>query len=164
MIQSLHKHPTFFFFGLTFLLSWCIWVPMALDHYALLPIRLDPDFVLIFRLFGTLGPAVSAMLVSLILGGKPALRMLLSQLKKWRVGWSWIVAAGLVFPALVFIVAGLYMLIPGTSPLPFQTVTVSSVIVTMIVMTISVTGEEIGWRRISRCPTCKSAGLLCKPA
>ncbi|HET9909810.1 MAG TPA: CPBP family glutamic-type intramembrane protease [Anaerolineales bacterium] len=142
----IRQHPLSFFFGLTFLLSWLIWVPMALDHYSLLPFELDENFVLIVRLFGTLGPAIAASLVALIVGGRSAVRKLWSQIGLWRVSWTWYVAAALVFPVLVFVAAWLYNLLPGIEPLLIQQISPATLLVIMIIMTISVTGEEIGWR------------------
>jgi hypothetical protein len=46
------------FFGLTFLISWAAWVPMALDHFGLWPVKMEPNVVLVVRLLGTLGPVV----------------------------------------------------------------------------------------------------------
>lgn len=146
MITQVRAHPLAFFLGLTFLLSWCVWVPMALDRYALLPVRLDPTYVQVGRMLGTFGPAISAMLLSLLSGGRPGVRALLGQLGKWRVGWGWFAAAALVYPTLIFVVAGLYRLLPDSGHLPFQPLSVSSVIVTAIILSLTVLGEEIGWR------------------
>jgi membrane protease YdiL (CAAX protease family) len=146
MIKLLRAHTVLLFFVLTFLLSWLIWVPMALDHFSLLPFKMNEGFVLIVRLFGTLGPAISAILVALLAGGGQAVKTLLGQIGRWRVKWTWYAAAALVFPALLFVVAWIYSLIPGLTPLPLQQVSLSSMLVTVIVMTISVMGEEIGWR------------------
>src|SRR5512135_2812545 len=125
-------HPLACFFELTFLLSWSVWVPMALDRYALLPVRLNPTYVQIGRMLGTFGPAISAVLLSLVIGGKPGARALLGQLGKWRVGWGWFAAAALVYPALIFVVAGLYGLVAGSDRLPYQKVSVGNLIVTAI--------------------------------
>ncbi len=146
MIKYLRTHPLLSFFILTFILSWAIWIPMALNYYGLFPIHMDPGFVLVFRLFGTLGPAVSAILVSLLAGGRPAVGALLGQIGRWRVHWKWYLAAALGFPALALLSAGIYSLIPGMQPIPAVEFTISSLAVIMIVMTISVLGEEIGWR------------------
>jgi membrane protease YdiL (CAAX protease family) len=142
----IRQHPLSVFFGLTFLLSWLIWVPMALDHYSLLPFKLDENFVLIVRLFGTLGPAIAASLVALTAGGRSAVKKLWSQIGLWRVNWTWYVAAVVVFPALVFVAAWINNLLPGSQPLLIQQASPATLLVIMIVMTISVTGEEIGWR------------------
>lgn len=146
MTKLLRSHPLAYFFGLTFLLSWAIWLPMALDHYALLPVHLNPTFVLVGRMFGTFGPALAAIIVSRMTRGKPEVHALLGQMKKWRVGWGWFAASALVYPSLVFVVAGLYRLLPVTEPLPFQPVTAGNLIVTAIILTLTVLGEEIGWR------------------
>jgi membrane protease YdiL (CAAX protease family) len=146
MVKFLRAHVIFVYFTLTFLLSWLIWVPLALDYLSLLPLKLDAGFVSIVRLFGTLGPAVSAILASFLAGGGPGVKSLLGQLKRWRVKWTWYVAAGLVFPALIFVVAWIYRLLPGVPALPIQPISVAGLIITVIILTISVTGEEIGWR------------------
>jgi uncharacterized protein len=142
----IRHYPLSFFFGLTFLLSWSIWIPMALDHYSLLPFKLNENFVLIVRLFGTLGPAIAASLVALFVGGKSAVSKLWGQISLWRVSWTWYAAAAVVFPVLVFVAAWMYNLSPGIEPLPVQPVSPATLLVIMIIMTISVTGEEIGWR------------------
>jgi len=146
MIKQVREHPLTFFFGLTFLLSWSIWVPMALDRYALLPVRLDPTYFLVGRMLGTFGPVLSAILLSLLIGGRSGARALLGKMGKWRVGWGWFTPAALVYPTLIFVVARLYRLLSNSDPLPFQPVSVSSVIVTAIILTLTVSGEEIGWR------------------
>jgi len=146
MIRSIRAHSVPAFFGLTFLFSWLIWVPMALDHFSLLPVRLDEGFVMVGRLFGTLGPAAAAILVSLLTGGRPAVKALLGQLGRWRVNWTWYAAAGLVFPCLAFVTAAIYRLLPGAASLPFVPVSAGNLLIIVIVMTVSVLGEEIGWR------------------
>lgn len=146
MVKRLRRHPTLVFFGLVFLLSWSVWVPLALDHYSLLPSRLNPGIVLVGRLLGTFGPAVSAILVSRWSGGRPAVQALLGLLRKWRVGWIWYAAAGLVFPALLFVVAAIYKLLPGAAPLPVQPISITNLVVVTIFLILSVLGEEIGWR------------------
>lgn len=146
MLKALRARPLLAFFILAFVLSWAIWIPMALNYYGLFPIKMDAGFVLVFRLFGTLGPAVSAIIVSLLLGGRKSVGALLGQIGRWRVHWKWYVAAALVYPMLALIVAGITILIPGLQPIPLVEATVGSVILVMILLVISVLGEEIGWR------------------
>ena len=146
MIKFLRTHPLLLFFGLTFLFSWFIWVPMALDYFSLLPFKLDASFVAVVRLFGTLGPALAASAVMLLAGGRPALKRLWGQVGLWQVKWTWYAASALVFPALVFIVAWIYSQLPHAAPLPYQEISPASLLVVMIIMTVSVLGEEIGWR------------------
>lgn len=146
MRRLLRAHALWAYFALTFLLSWSLWVPMALDHYSLLATRMNPTFVQLGRLLGTLGPALSATIIAGLASGWPGVRDLWGQLKRWWVAGRWYAAAVLVFPALIFVVAGLYSLLPGAGPLPFQPVTVGNLIAVAIILTISVTGEEVGWR------------------
>jgi uncharacterized protein len=146
MVQHLRKHPLPLFFGLVFLLSWSLWAPFALDHFSLLPSRLSPGIVLAGRMLGTFGPAVSAALVSFVIGGRPAVKALLGQLKKWRVRWTWYAAAGLVFPVLLFVVAGIYKMMPGAGSLPVQPISAANLVAVAIILLLTVLGEEIGWR------------------
>jgi len=146
MVQHLRKHPLPLFFWLVFLLSWSVWAPLALDHFSLLPSRLSPGIVLVGRLLGTFGPAVSAVLVSFVIGGRPAVKALLGQLKKWRVKWTWYAAAGLVFPILLFVIAGIYKLMPGAGSLPVQPISAANLVAVAIILLLTVLGEEIGWR------------------
>jgi membrane protease YdiL (CAAX protease family) len=146
MIKFVRDHSLQSFFILTFVLSWAIWIPMAMNYYDAFPIKMDPGFVMVFRLFGTLGPAVAAIVISLLIGGRQAVGALLGQIGRWRVHWKWYAAAALGFPALALITAGIYGLIPGMQPIPTTGVTIGSLIVVMVIMTISVLGEEIGWR------------------
>jgi len=117
-----------------------------MDYYGVFPIRIDPGLMMISRLFGTLGPAVSAIVVSLLIGGRPTVRALLGQIGKWRVHWKWYAAAALVFPILGLASAGIYSLLPGALPFPAVEVTAGSLLAVMIFLVISVMGEEIGWR------------------
>ncbi|OPY30178.1 MAG: CAAX amino terminal protease self- immunity [Methanocella sp. PtaU1.Bin125] len=146
MIRFFRAHQLLVFFALTFILSWAIWIPLAMNYYGIFPVRIEEGFVMLLRLFGTLGPATSAILVSVLAGGRPAVRALLGQIGKWRVRWKWYAAAALVFPALALASAGIYSLLPGAQQFPAVDLTAGSLIAIMIILTISVMGEEIGWR------------------
>ena len=144
--ELLAAHPLPAFFGLTFVLSWSIWVPLALDHVGWLPLDLSAGVVSVIRLFGTLGPALAATIVALLQGGRSAEGALWRQLGRWRVSWRWYVAAGLVFPTLLFVMAGAYRLLPAAGPLPFQAVSAGSLVTVGLILVVSVLGEEVGWR------------------
>lgn len=146
MLKITRSHPLILFFALTFLFSWAIWVPMALNYSGLLPFRLDPGLGLVVRLFGTFGPAAAASVVAVLLGGRPALRALWAQLKIWKVSWVWYALSGLVFPVLVLVIAWIYQFLPGVEPLPYQPVSPANLLVVMVILTLSVLGEEVGWR------------------
>jgi uncharacterized protein len=146
VIRFLRAHALPAYFILAFLISWSIWIPLALNHYGLLPVRLTEPLASIAPLFGTLGPAIAASLIALLAGAKPGLKELWGQIAIWRVKWTWYVAASLVFPVLVFVVAWIYSLLPGARPLPYQGLSLSGILTLVVALVISVTGEEVGWR------------------
>jgi len=138
------------FFGLTFLLSWLIWVPLALSHFGIGPFSIPEGVSGIVRLLGVLMPAVAAMILSQKAGGSAAVKKLLSGLKIWRVGWGWWAAATLVQPALLLLTALVYNLFwgnPRVTPSPIGTAT--ALIVNVFFLLIATLGEEIGWRGVA---------------
>jgi len=165
MTRLIRRTPALSFFVLAFLLSWSIWVPLALDHFGVFSTRLPEGLVVLARQLGTLGPAIAASIVARIADGRGGTRALWGLLGRWRVKWTWYAAAVLVFPALLLLAALVYRLLPGAGPLPAVEVTTASVVVTVIVLAISVIGEEVGWRgfalpRLQRTTTALGASLL----
>lgn len=146
MLKFLRAHTLLVYFLLTFLLSWLIWIPLALNYFSLLPFKIDESAASALPLLGTVGPAIAASLVTLLSGGRTAGRELWGQLGRWRLKWTWYIAAALVFPVLVFVVAWIYhLLFPGSS-LPYQNLSFSGFLVIMIILAVSGIGEEVGWR------------------
>ncbi len=138
------------FFGLTFLLSWMIWVPLALSHFGIGPFSIPEGVSGIVRLLGVLMPAVAAMILSQKAGGRAAVKTLLSRLKVWRVGWGWWAAAALVQPALLLLSALVYNFFWGNPPVtPSPIGTAAALIVNVFFLLIATLGEEIGWRGVA---------------
>lgn len=160
-----HAHAVLSYFVLTFFLSWLIWVPLALNHLGLVQLNLSTGFVQVVRLFGTLGPALAATLVALLEGGRAGERALWASLGRWRVNWRWYVAACLVYPVVLLLVAWGYRQWPGAAPLPFQPVTLGNVVFIGLMLFVAVLGEEVGWRgfalpRLQQHRTALAASLL----
>jgi membrane protease YdiL (CAAX protease family) len=159
------RHPVVAFFAVAFVLSWAIWVPLALDHLGAFRSRLPGGLVLAGRLLGTWGPALAATIVARLADGRGGVRALWGLLGRWRVRWTWYAAALLVFPALLLLAAFVYRLLPGAAHLPAVPFSVTNLVVTAIVLAFSATGEEIGWRgfalpRLQRSTTALGASLL----
>lgn len=135
------------FFALAFVLSWLIWIPLALSHYGIL-FNIPESVSSVVRLLGVLMPAVSALVLTAASGEKGALRLLLGRLAAWRVGWRWWGAAGLVYPLLLAAVAGLNNLI---SPLKVAVTRQDpvSLAVNILFLLLAVLGEEIGWHGVA---------------
>ena len=137
------------FFLLTFILSWLIWIPLTLSHFNIGPFKISEDLSSIIRLLGVLMPMVSALLLTAIYGGRPAIRNLLSRLKIWRVGWKWWIAVVLVFPALLIFAGILYNLFSDQPPISLLPITAAVLLANTLFLTIASLGEEIGWRGVA---------------
>jgi len=137
------------FFLLTFTLSWLIWIPLTLSHFNIGPFNISENLSSIIRLFGVIMPMVSALLLTAIYGGRPAIWNLLSRLKIWRVGWKWWIAVVLVFPAMLIFAGVLYNLFSDQSPISLLPITAAVLLVNIIFLTIASLGEEIGWRGVA---------------
>lgn len=142
-------HP-FTFFGVTFVLSWAIWVPLLLSHWGIGPLHVDEGTSSIVRLLGVLMPSVAALLLTVIADGRAGLSRLLGRLAIWRVGWGWWMAAVLVQPLLLMVTALVYNVLGG-----FPAIAVSSefspaaLIAQTLMLGIAALGEEIGWRGVA---------------
>ena len=93
----MRKHPLIAFFVLAYLLTW--WIYPVLKISPLLGI------------FGLFGPALAAMIMAAVTGGKAGLKALLSRAARWRVGVPWyVIALGLptVFSLLTAALAYLF--------------------------------------------------------
>lgn len=147
--QSSEYIPPLRFFLLTFILSWLIWIPLTLSHFNIGPFKISEDLSIIVRLLGVIMPMVSALLLTIIYGGRLAVRNLLSRLKIWRVSWKWWIAVVSVFPALLIFAGVLYNLFSNQPPISLLPITAAVLLVNIIFLTIASLGEEIGWRGVA---------------
>jgi membrane protease YdiL (CAAX protease family) len=134
----LARHPLFFFFLLSFVLTWgyfwLIWAPLGLPSSLIA--------------LGGFGPAVSAFLVLAATSGKPGVLRLLRSIAHWRVGVRWYLGALLGLPILNFLA---FLVIPGTLAdfagpnwrFPQVYLTEMGLSVTIGIAPL---WEEIGWR------------------
>ena len=132
------RHPLTAYFVLALLFSWSFWVPDALaggtrSHFP-----------------GLLGPALAAVSVAMLTGGRSGLRGLVSRMGHWRVPVRWYAVS--VGPLLV---AGLALVAVGIingwptgaelSRLP-GVPNVGWIGVFLMVTIVNGFGEEVGWR------------------
>ena len=102
------NHALVFYFVLAYALSWCAYVPLALQGQGLL--SGIPNWL---HLAAGYGPLLAAFLVTAWTGGGAGLRELFGRLTRWRIGWVWLAAA--LSPLAVFGVVVLVMrLVTGT--------------------------------------------------
>jgi membrane protease YdiL (CAAX protease family) len=121
------KHPLIAFFVLAYLLTW--WIYPVL--------KLSP----LLGIFGLFGPALAAMIMAAVTGGKVGLKALLSRVVRWRIALPWyLIALGLP-TVLSLATAGLAYVLGAPKLLQVGTLTIFDIILFVLVV-----GEELGWR------------------
>lgn len=139
--------PPLHFFVLTFILSWLVWIPLALSHFGI-AFSIPESTSSVVRLLGVLMPAVSALILTALSGEKGALQRLLMRLAFWRTGWKWWGAAALVYPFLLIASALLHNSF-GDVKVTFVQQSIATFLVNTIFLLIAVLGEEIGWHGVA---------------
>lgn len=138
------------YFVLTFVLSWAIWIPLTLSHYAVWPLTIPEGVSAIVRLLGVLMPGVAAVLLTSRAGGGSAVKRLLSRFAIWRVGWRWWAAAILVQPVLLGLTALIHNSLGADDPIrPVPFAGWGTLIANFIFLTLASLGEETGWRGVA---------------
>jgi uncharacterized protein len=136
------------FFGLTFALSWLIWVPLTLSHFGI-AFKIPEATSNVIRLIGVLMPAASALILTRLTGGRDAMRNLWARFFLWRVDGKWWLAAVAGQPALLVLAAVISNLVSDSKVAPEPLVSASAFIVNVIMLLIATLGEEIGWRGVA---------------
>ena len=143
------QFPLILFFMLVFALTWGLWIPATLTKFNGGVSPFGPDQSL--GQFGRWAPGLIAMLVTLILAGKQALKGLFQPLGIWRVSFGWYVLAMFIQPLLFLVSRWLDGLLGNTYVIESQLASLSYPItfVIPIVILSSLPGsfaEELGWR------------------
>jgi membrane protease YdiL (CAAX protease family) len=136
------------FFILTFVLSWLIWIPLALSHFGVV-FNIPESTSLVVRLLGVLMPAVSALILTAISGGRSALQDLWARLILWRVDLKWWLAAAVGQPALLVLAALIANLVSTPKVKPQPWISTSAFLVNVTMLLVATLGEEIGWRGVA---------------
>jgi membrane protease YdiL (CAAX protease family) len=138
------------FFVLTFGITWGLAVIATGD---LLPIAIPAPLVTISAIMLHYGPAMAAILLVGITGGRTAIRSLIGKLGHWRVGFSWYLFIFL-YPLLLRLAAvGIDVMLGGQSPaflnaaeVPVGNPALLIPVVFLVVFFQAGLAEEIGWR------------------
>ncbi len=109
LARWIKTHELWSFFILTFLITFAGWVPVFLG----LP---GSD---IANIIGLWGPALSAILITAIIRGKPGLKELLRRILMWRAPARWYLVIFFGWPAIPLLAALLYSQITH-QPLTFE--------------------------------------------
>jgi uncharacterized protein len=134
----IQRHPVITYFIMTFIISWggalAINAPILLRGESL-P-RLNG--ILMYPML-ILGPAITGIVLTLIVDGKAGVRDLFSRMGRWHVGIRWYAAAFLIPPALILI--ALFSLHALISPVFMPNLNPSGLMYGIV----SALLEEIGW-------------------
>jgi membrane protease YdiL (CAAX protease family) len=136
------QRPLVSFFVLAYLLSWLLWVPLAIANRLVeLPEEL---FLLLF--VGIYGASAAGIIMTRVVEGKGSIRKLLRRYLDWRVGFLWYLVVFFTVPVLVVAAMAIYALqgnaigrfTPGAWPL--------ALLGALPAVLFGPLGEEAGWR------------------
>lgn len=141
----MRKHPVAWFYILAFGMSWLGMISIVLASRGIAPFN-NPYFQLLF-IFYAIGPALAAMVMSLVTDGKTGIRDLNKGLIRWRVSLIWYVVAVLGSAILLIVAQSVTKLLGFSVTIVMPPVNLSPyVIFGFGVNFLANTCEEIGWR------------------
>jgi membrane protease YdiL (CAAX protease family) len=128
------------FIVLTFALSWLYWLAVAASARGWIAVRVP------LTPFGSLAPALAALLLSRWWGGGPAVRDLLWAMVRWRVGFAlWLVTlfTPLLIAAASLLAARVFGILPPPAAIPGYLLLLAPLEILFLGGPL---GEEPGWR------------------
>lgn len=139
--SQVKKRPVAFFFLLTFLISWIGWgLHLA---YSLRWITFQSPF---FALLGGLGPAISAVILTLILSGFKGVGRLLGAFFRKGARWTWFLIALALQPLITLVALGIEHLLLGETYDFSAFPGARTFLAFFAAMLVANLWEEIGWR------------------
>src|SRR5919112_5952810 len=140
-MSLVRRHPLITFFVLTYALAWILWLPLVVLQDT---IPAAPGLVLV--LLGSNVPSLLAIVLTVLLLGRGALRKLLGRLLIWRVNPLWYLVVVLGPAALAGGMVAFNAFVGG--PAISVSVPLLTVVITLafFIFPGSALGEEIGWR------------------
>lgn len=145
--RAVPNHAIFWFFGLTFAISWTL-----LGVYVLAPTWATASFGAIgathpFFFLATWAPAISAILLVLVYTGPSGLGAFFSRLTLWRLPKVWVAFVFVGIP-LVFVAGSLLKSGPLLAPMPPEGI--GAVFAILFMMLFLGPIEEFGWRGMAQ--------------
>lgn len=138
----LDRHPLTSYFVLAYGLSWLVSLSYILSGWG----GASNSFIAGFQLKQWIGPAVAAMVMASVVGGRPGFRALRAKGREWRVAWPWYVAVLVGAPLLVL--AGVLLLFgaPASPPsLKPELLGAYALYLPPVFIAVGLP-EELGWR------------------
>jgi membrane protease YdiL (CAAX protease family) len=138
----LAAHPVATYLVLALSLSWAVWIPQALGAQTVQPGVGWPS-----HMPGLLGPALSAVIVTWLIGGKAGLTGLWQRITAWRIGrWWWAVVAILLAGAIGLVISGGVADSGNLTLYNGVSASLGPLATILLVFLVNGIGEEAGWR------------------
>jgi hypothetical protein len=138
-------YPLAKFLVVTYVISWALWVPMALSSQGIIPIQIPS---LLGIVIGGISPSLTAIALTIIEGGKEGIQDLLARSLRWRVAIQWYLFT-LFAPAVIMLCAIVLNTLLENTPLELPKIGNWAAVVALFLFTLifgGPLGEEIGWR------------------
>jgi CAAX protease family protein len=94
----MRQHPLFFYFLIAYAISWIVFIPYVLADWGIL----QGNYT-IFYILHTFGPAMAAILMTLIISGKVGLQEFRKRIRQRSAPWQWYSFILLGIPLLVIL-------------------------------------------------------------
>jgi len=140
----MNKSNILLFVAIAYGISWICWLPIV----KFIPLNLSesPKSVIFFLVIGIYSPTISAILCSAIIGGLPAVKVLIKKYILWRVEVVWYIAAILFFPFVYLLSVFAYRVSYGSiGSIHYGGFSILPVLVFISIL-LGPLGEELGWR------------------
>lgn len=136
------RHQLAAFMGLTYLLTWVWWLPLAIGQDTV-----ESGVGWPTHIPGLLGPALAALLVTAAVHGREGITSLWLKIIFWKVGrWWWLIAATIAAGAIGVAIGGKYNDITDLATYPGVSSRLGAALTFVVVLVANGFGEEIGWR------------------
>jgi membrane protease YdiL (CAAX protease family) len=141
-------HPAASFFILTFVLSWALWIPVALSSLGVAPFGVQTGTGAILILIGAFSPSLSGIVMAGLTEGRQGIRRMLGRLFKWRIGVSWYLVTLFLVPVVSLFALRLFVLLGNETP-EYANLDKWYLLPLIFIQVLLLGGplqEEIGWR------------------
>lgn len=146
------EKPHIAFFLLAFVFTWVIWLPVIKPLQGLMTFDV-PIWALLMLLLGAAGPSIAALVITYLSGGGAAVRGLLRDYRKWRVGtwYAIVILIPIIFFFGTLLIAWGAGIATPTLAEPFGPQLIVTLIIAYIVRFLIALPsgpflEELGWR------------------
>jgi membrane protease YdiL (CAAX protease family) len=151
---KLEQNPLISFFFMAFIISWLLWIPLMYGHFVLGWTSWEGNswnnYKTMLGLLGSLGPAISALIMTYVLKGKTEVKLLLKRVLQWKVNIVWWLI-GLYSWWLLCSLLSLVLNISDINKITFtfliSLINIPAMIfVLQLPLLVGMFGEEVGWR------------------